>query len=218
MLRCLSRHIWTVGVDIEPKALAFAQHKGSTNLIQVTEGNLPFKDCSFDLVCAFDVIEHLDDDSNALSEFYRVCCCGGHLMLTVPAYRFLWGQQDEISEHRRRYTSKELYQEIVDSGFIIKKLSYFNTFLFPLIAAIRLLRRLVPRSAKPDRVKSDFTMKLPKKINDLLSFAFAFEAFPLRGLDFPFGISLLCIAEKGQEKGIGGRAKTPQTKRNEAVR
>ena len=197
MLRCLSRYIWTVGVDIEPKALAFAQQKGSNNLVQVTVGDLPFKDCSFDLVCAFDVIEHLDDDSKALSEFYRVCCCGGHLMLTVPAYRFLWGQQDEVNEHKRRYTSRELYQKVVASGFIIRKLSYFNTLLFPLIADIRLLRRLVPRSAKPDLEKSDFTMRLPGKINDLLSFAFGFEAFPLRDLDFPFGVSLLCIAEKG---------------------
>lgn len=196
MLRYLKRYGWVVGVDVETSALHFARQRGNANLVQMTADNLSFGNCSFDLICAFDVIEHLDDDLNALREFYRTCRDGGHLILTVPAYRFLWGRQDEISEHKRRYTRKELRQKINASGFTIRKLTYFNTLLFLPIAVIRMLGRMITDSTQQESVRSDFTMTSPGKINNLLSVVFGCEAFPLRIIDFPFGVSILCIAEK----------------------
>ena len=101
-----------------------------------------------------DVIEHVDDDVAALRELRRVLCPGGRLLVAVPAFMFLWGKQDEVSHHRRRYTAGSLRAALAGAGFAVDRTSYFNTLLFPPVAAVRLGRRLLRRPAKPRATSS----------------------------------------------------------------
>lgn len=184
-----------VGVDIERSALEYSRRRGIRSVVQSAASNLAFKDDTFDLICALDILEHVDDDSRAWRECYRTCKPGGLVLITVPAYRFLWGRQDEISRHRRRYVASDVRQRAADTGFSIRRLTYFNTLLFPIIAGVRLVRRW--RGLHPgETLRSDFSMTQPGLVNDLLAAIFGGESLLLRYLDLPFGVSILCIAEK----------------------
>lgn len=184
-----------VGVDIERAALEYTRRRGISRVVQSAASDLAFGDDTFDLICALDILEHVDDDSRALRECYRTCKPGGLVLITVPAYRFLWGRQDEISRHRRRYVTSDVRQRVAEAGFFIRRLTYFNTLLFPIIASIRLFRRW--RGPRPEQpLRSDFSMTQPGLVNDLLAAIFGGESLLLRYLDLPFGVSILCIAEK----------------------
>jgi SAM-dependent methyltransferase len=190
-----------VGVDVEQSALEYAQRRGVSRVVQAAGTSLAFSDDTFDLICALDILEHVDDDASALRECHRTCKPGGLMLLTVPAYRFLWGRQDEISRHRRRYVASDVRQRVTNSGFSIRRLTYFNTILFPIIAGIRLLRRW--RGPRPgETLRSDFSMTQPGRLNDLLATIFAGESFLLPYTDLPFGVSLLCVAEKKEKPRI----------------
>ena len=93
---------------------------------------------------ALDVLEHIEDDRGALAEIRRVLRPGGTLLATVPAYRWMWGPQDEISHHYRRYVRDELSEKIEASGLRLRRATYFNTLLLPAVAAVRLAHRLRP--------------------------------------------------------------------------
>jgi SAM-dependent methyltransferase len=188
-----------VGVDIEQSALEYARRRGVSRVVQAAGSNLAFGDDAFDLICALDILEHVDDDASVLRECYRTCKPGGLMLLTVPAYRFLWGRQDEISRHRRRYVASDVHQRVAGAGFSIQRLTYFNTILFPIIAGIRLFRRW--RGPRPgETLRSDFSMTRPGPFNDILATVFAGESCLLPYVDLPFGVSLLCVAEKTQTK------------------
>ena len=113
----------------------------------------PLRSASCDGALALDVIEHLDDDAAALSETARVVRPGGFLLVTVPALPSLWGNQDVVSHHRRRYTSRSLAAAFRRAGLDLTWQSYFNTVLFPAIASVRWTRRALGRVAGDD---SDF--------------------------------------------------------------
>ena len=155
--------------------------------------NLPLPDAVADVVTALDVIEHIDDDRAMLREIYRITRPGGLFLFSVPAYRFLWGPQDEISNHKRRYTAPELRARVTAAGFRMRRLSYINTFLFPIIAGVRVLRPYRPGSAD---LKSDFTMTRPGPANTLLARLFALEAPLVARVNLPFGVSIVGIGYK----------------------
>ncbi|OLC54991.1 MAG: hypothetical protein AUH92_03075 [Acidobacteria bacterium 13_1_40CM_4_69_4] len=146
----------------------------------------------FDVVALFDVLEHLDDDLLALRRAASLLDPGGLLVATVPAHRFLWSPHDVINHHRRRYARRELRSRIRESGLLLLRLSYFNTFLFPAVLVARLLRR--PASRSPGG-RSDFRTT-PGLVNSSLAGLFGAERFLLRHLDLPFGVSLLAVARK----------------------
>ena len=184
-----------VGLDRAAAAVRFCRSRGRNRVVQGSAGALPWDDEAFDLVCALDMLEHIEDDGVALEEMGRVCRPGGRILITVPAYRFLWGRQDEISQHLRRYTARELQARITAAGLEVGKLTYFNTLLFPVVAAIRLARRLLPED--PDEeIESDFTMTQPGRMNDLLTRVFQAESGLIRAVRLPFGVSLLAVARK----------------------
>lgn len=192
MLSYLERYGRAEGVDADAQAVQFSHRRGARNVSLLTSDDLPFEDRTFDLVTALDVLEHVEDDVRTLREIARVLRPTGTLLTTVPAYRWMWGAQDEISRHFRRYTAGQLRERILASGYSIERLTYFNTLLFPPIAAVRVARRGL-RSSEEGDVRSDFEMTKEGAVNRLLASVFGFEARWLRAHDFPFGVSLLAV-------------------------
>jgi SAM-dependent methyltransferase len=190
-LEHLDRFGTVSAVEADASAVAFCHTRGRTEVQLVPAGApLPFADASFDLVTTLDVIEHIDDDVAALAEMRRVLRPGGRLLVAVPAYMFLWGKQDEVSHHKRRYTAPTLRAALDRAAFAVERTSYFNTLLFPPIAAVRLGRRLLRR---PGSAESDFDLG-PPALNRALGAVFGAEAGVVARRDLPFGVSVLALA------------------------
>jgi SAM-dependent methyltransferase len=185
------------GIDIERESLRHCAGDRSIRVSQADLMHLPFRPGSFDLVCALDAIEHVPDDETALRELHRVCRSGGTLLATVPAFGFLWGNVDRVGHHFRRYTRRELTGVIERSGFAVRFVRYFNTALFPAIAAVRLAARLVPPRDAVDGepVRTDFDIVKSGPLNAVLARLFGAEA-SLLGWSPPFGVSLVCVGER----------------------
>lgn len=193
MLGILERYGRVTGVDNSDIAIKFCQERGYHNVVNSSAENLPFENSSFDLICAMDLLEHLDGDQKVLKEFYRILRPGGFLFVTVPAYMFLWGGHDEINMHKRRYNINELFQKVINAGFCVEKISFFNFFLFPIISFIRLGRKIIHK--RETKLKSDFKMPSPF-MNNIFEGIFSSERFLLRYLNLPFGVSILCLARR----------------------
>jgi 2-polyprenyl-3-methyl-5-hydroxy-6-metoxy-1,4-benzoquinol methylase len=159
---------------------------------------LPYDADQFDVVTAFDVIEHIEDDHQAVRELFRVTRPGGIVFVTVPAFTKLWSKHDVINHHFRRYDRGQLRQlflqeEIIRSG-------YFNFFLLPPIAAARAFSKSTQdaNQADLDEIKSDFDRNQSKLISGILEKVLRFEAAILSNKDrFPLGVSEYLIARKG---------------------
>lgn len=184
------------GVDIDEEAIGYCRDRGLQNVRLGEASSLPFGDGSFDLVTALDVVEHLDDDVAAFREMKRVLRPGGQILVTVPAHRFLWGDQDEVNMHKRRYSARELRDRLVESGFDVLRISYMNAILFAPIAAVRLARRLEHRLRPRIQPQSDFRYPAPGPVNFLLAAVFGAEGPILRRMNIPFGVSILALAQK----------------------
>jgi SAM-dependent methyltransferase len=187
------------GVDTSPEALAFCRERGIEDVRPGSLEALPFEDGSFDLILATDVIEHLRDDAAALLELRRVSDPAAHLLLTVPAYRWLWSEHDDAHHHFRRYTLRELRRRAQAAGWRPVGWSYFNTTLLPAVAAVRLASRLrTNRTAEAPR--SD-VKPTPAPINRLLEAPLRLEARLIaQGAHLPAGVSIgmLCsVASNG---------------------
>ena len=141
---------------------------------------------------ALDLIEHLEDDIQALREMARILKPGGALIIFTPAFNFLWGLQDEVGHHYRRYTAGELKRKLRAARLRSQKLTYTNMFLFPLIGAGRVALRLIGNNVQ---VTSENDLH-PGWSNPLLQRIFAAERPLLRHMNLPFGVSLLCVAKK----------------------
>jgi SAM-dependent methyltransferase len=165
--------------------------------------DLPFKEDVFDLVCAFDVVEHVHEDKLAISELYRVCKTGGYVFTTVPAFKFLWSQHDEINEHIRRYTLRN-YTELFTSlnGKITFK-SYFNFWLFAPIAIVRIVSSVFRKKGAHIQPKSDFTKIKSGVISRCLLTIFKSERFFLnRYIKLPVGVSVMVVYKKDADSKI----------------
>jgi len=182
------------GSDISDQALAFGMSKGVKNLEVGSIGNMPFKDKKFDTILALDVVEHIEDDVATLRELSSMLSANGRIIIMVPALPILWGVQDEVAHHFRRYTKSSLRSLVEKTDLKINRLTYFNFFLFPMIAGVRLAQRLLRPILKPKRT-SDFDLNNPF-INWLFTKMFGAEEYFLRFMNFPIGVSLLVILEK----------------------
>jgi SAM-dependent methyltransferase len=185
------------GIDIDLGSLRACHQQRSARVAQADLMHLPFRDGSFDLVCALDAIEHVPDDEAALRGLHRVCRPDGTLFATVPAFRFLWGNVDRVGHHFRRYTRRELTDVVERSGFAVRFVRYFNTALFPAIAGIRLAARLFPAgdSVDGEDVRTDFDIVKSGPLNTALAHVLGAEA-SLLGWNPPFGVSLVCVAQR----------------------
>jgi SAM-dependent methyltransferase len=174
-----------------PRAVTGPRKREESRCRRALQGRLealPLRARSFDLVTALDVLEHLDDDVGAAREIRRVLAPQGRLLVFVPALEILWGLQDEVSEHRRRYTARSLRHTLQTAGLRIRRLSYFNTLLFPAVLAGRLAMRVF---RPPVRSENELT---PPGMNRILTHVFAAEAPLLARVSFPVGVSLLAVA------------------------
>jgi SAM-dependent methyltransferase len=184
-----------VGMDVEREPLRFCREDRRTSVCQADALHLPFAGGSFDLVAALDALEHFEDDAAALRELHRVCRPGGTLLATVPAFPALWGSVDELGHHHRRYRRHELLARVRAAGFEVVLDRFFNFWLFPGIALVRLLSRLAPSRRDSGGVRSDFDWVRSGPLAVLLERILGAEA-ALLGVRLPFGVSLLCIARR----------------------
>jgi SAM-dependent methyltransferase len=183
-----------VGIDIEREPLAYCRMDRAAPVLQADVRHLPFASAAFDLITAFDTLEHVEDDAAVLQELRRVCRPGGTLLLTVPAFPFLWGNVDDLGHHYRRYRRNELAERVTRAGFSMQLLRFMNFLLFPPIAAVRVATRLTNarRPARED-IRSDFDLVKSGPLNTILARLFSLEAH-LLALAPPFGVSLVCAA------------------------
>src|SRR5229473_6600934 len=178
------------GVDVSNEALEFCRARGLATVRQGAAETLPYEDASFDLVTGLDVVEHLDDDIAGLKEMRRVLRPRGRALLFVPAFMFLWGVQDDVSNHRRRYTLPELKRKLGEAGFSVERATYANLTFFAPILIGRLLMRLIGwRPASENNITIG-------ALNGLLGRIFSAESWWLRRLNFPFGVSIVCVAKR----------------------
>ncbi len=177
------------GVDVSDDALEFCKSKGLTAHKGLAE-KLPFAGESFDVVTALDVVEHLDDDITGLTEMYRVLKTGGKTLIFVPAFMWLWGVQDDVSNHRIRYTKKQITERLEKAGFEIERATYANwTFFAPILAGRTLMK---VTGIKPE---SENNVNI-SALNGIFGKLFGAERLWLRNFDFPFGVSIVIVAKK----------------------
>jgi SAM-dependent methyltransferase len=150
---------------------------------------LPFQTKHFDLICLFDVLEHVEDDVGALRAITQFLKPEGRVLLTVPAHQWLWSVHDAELHHFRRYSAQQLQRIISQSGYMATKLSYFNAILFPLVAASRLGDRILSRRSATG------TGMPPRLLNAFLSAMLSMEAHLITHARIPFGVSLLALLE-----------------------
>ncbi len=159
----------------------------------IKPGSLPAGidfDGPFDLIAAFDVIEHVEDDVAALSALAQRVGPGCRFIMTVPAYQWLWSAHDVHNHHFRRYTRSLLSARLQQAGFEIERISYFNTLLFPLIASVRLIQSMLGIAAKAEEITPGLLA------NKILEAVFSSEMALLNVTNLPFGVSLLAVARR----------------------
>jgi SAM-dependent methyltransferase len=186
----LSRRGVVTGVELSDTSVALARERGAGEVISGSVLEMPFADDSFDLATCLDVIEHLEDDLAALRELRRVVAPDGSLLVTVPAYQWLWSGHDEINHHFRRYTRSSLQRTAEQAGWRQVRATYFNSLLLPVAVLLRVLERF---SRKPTESSLDLWVP-PRPLNRLLECPLLLEASLIgRGWRIPAGLSLLAV-------------------------
>ena len=183
-------------LEMDANARAIASKK-TNNLYDIRAGycpdEIPFQDQRFDLICMFDVLEHIEHDTETLIAIKQLLTKNGRILMTVPAYQWLYGAHDEFLHHKRRYSATELRKKIVAAGLSPAKMSYFNTILFPLAVIVRLKDKLLGNPSATG------TSVPPASINKFFRTLFGAERFLLERFNLPFGVSLLCVLKAADE-------------------
>jgi len=156
---------------------------------------VPFVSGHYDLVAGFDLVEHTPHDVSSLKAMIELARPGGLLIATVPAYPFIWSDHDVSHHHFRRYTKKTLREAAAKAGLKIERVTYFNTYLFPLMLVRRLMAAVLRQKTHDDQLPAAW-------LNRLLAKVFAMEAGPIgSGTNFPFGGSLLLVGRRPASSG-----------------
>jgi SAM-dependent methyltransferase len=200
MMHHLSRYGKVKGIEIDPRPVKQARLRGyDVDQYDATQP-LSFDDQSFDVATALDVIEHVDADMAVLQEAYRVLKPGGHIVVTVPAFMWLWSNNDEINDHKRRYNAGELKSKLQQVGFEIKRVSYNNFFVFPMAAPLIILRRgHEPELASHHLQEEEYQVEMEPAspvVNSILTVVGKIEAALIKLFSLPFGTSLIAVAQK----------------------
>lgn len=197
-LRAAFPQAYLSGSDIFTEGLTFtAQRVPDAFLFQMDARHIPFRD-EFDLIGAFDVLEHIEEDEVVLAQIYQACKPEGGVVLTVPQHPWLWSRIDDFAHHKRRYVRKELLEKVARAGFRVEYVTSFVALLLPLMLASRAL----PKSGtEMDDQMNGAGLKIGKLTNALLGVIMRIEWLLIKaGLSFPFGGSLLVVAKKPKER------------------
>jgi SAM-dependent methyltransferase len=177
------------GVDASAEAVDFCRQRGLDGVVRAGMESLPFESDCFDVALSTDVLEHVENDHAALVELRRVVRPGGNLVLTVPAFNWLWSESDVALGHQRRYTRPQLVRRVRSSGWRPLTATYFNSILLPAIALVRALR--------PDRTTRPELEQTPRALNGLLAVPLWLEAgFIERGGRLPAGVSVGMVCRR----------------------
>jgi SAM-dependent methyltransferase len=176
--------------EYDDVALQVASEKTGLNvLFGALPYQIPFADKKYDLVGLFDVLEHVEADEASLSALAARLSESGRILVSVPAFPFLWSKHDERHHHFRRYTRASLTAVAERAGLKVTYSSYFNTFLFPAAVAARALKKLLGRETPDDQMPSSW-------VNKTLAHVFSFEQHMLGRVSLPFGLSLVAVLRK----------------------
>jgi len=187
-LEMLARFGRVDGIEIDEAARAIASGRLGHMVMDSPLPELPgVEDRTYDLVAILDVLEHVEQDREALASIARKLRPGGKLLITVPAFPWMWSAHDEVNHHKRRYTRGTLRKVIGDAGLELEMMSWFNSLLFPLAAAARLAGRLTGKQDSDDKMP-------PAPVNALFEAVFGLERYALGRVPFPPGVSLVAIA------------------------
>jgi SAM-dependent methyltransferase len=181
------------GVNLNPVAIQHCFEGGFTSVVLGDATSLPFAGCDFDVVLATDIVEHIEDDRKSLRKLYRVLVPGGHVLIAVPAFPSLWGLQDVVAHHKRRYKINDLIEKMRSSGFSIRRSFYFNYLLFlPIWLARRVINVLGIKKASENEFNTT-------ALNRLLFWVFALDIWTAPIIHPPFGVSIMVIGEKTRD-------------------
>jgi len=179
-----------VGLDFSDKALAYCQSRGLETLVQARGEFLPLKEGTVDGILALDIFEHIEDDGAAFRESYRVLRPGGILVLSVPAFKSLWGPHDVALMHFRRYRRSDVERRLQEVGFGIERASYSVFFLFPVVVLVRILEKMKRGEAKASLPPTPGWMNRALiKLQDI-------EASLIARFPLPWGSSVVAVARK----------------------
>jgi len=179
-------------VDTSDDAIAFVKARGYKNIIKIDDIALPFEDKTYDIVGAFDVLEHIEDHERALSEWKRVLKDDGAIVITVPAYQWLWSEHDISLHHRRRYTVRSLMAVAAEAGLRPERKSYAIGFSLPLVAGFRFARKATGRKGDPETSY----VPVPRVINEIFTTLLKIEAKIHNVASLPAGTSVIAILRK----------------------
>jgi SAM-dependent methyltransferase len=182
-----------VGSEIYIEGLKYAKQRlPGVELIQLDATDMPFKEV-FDAIGAFDVIEHIQSDTDVIANMYKSVKKGGHVFISVPQYMFMWSDTDDLAYHKRRYTRKELINKVRAAGFTLEYVTSFVFFLFPLMMLSRSLNR-----KKKKNVENEFSeLKADGPVNAILSSFMRIDEFLIKmGISLPWGGSLMIVGKK----------------------
>jgi len=191
MLEYLSRTSEdVVGIDNNLLPILYSKNRsGVKRLVACDARFISMKDNAFDLVIASDLLEHIAEDEMVLSEIARILKSKGKLIVTVPAFAFLWSKHDEAAHHVRRYNIDLLRIKIQKANLTVERISYTNIFAFPLILLLRNFKRFASFGREPE---TDF-FYTPPFLNSFFIFCYKLEAMLLKKINFPFGVSILGV-------------------------
>jgi SAM-dependent methyltransferase len=184
------------GLELDEPSVAFCREHGLRRTLVAASDHLPVPAASQDLLCLWDVLEHTPDDRAVLAEMRRCLRPGGHLAISVPAYQWLYANNDRFAHHFRRYTRGELVGKLREAGLEVRKATYVNFVLGLAIIPAVLLLKAKERLLGADRDSNNLDVGVPRPLNALLAGIFGGERHVLRHVSAPFGHSLLVIARR----------------------
>jgi SAM-dependent methyltransferase len=189
-LRMLSKFGAVSAMEMDVIAIDIAKEKAG-DICDIRQGygpdGFPIFATKFDLICMFDVLEHIEKDVETLAAIKKLLNPGGCVVITVPAFQWLYGTHDEFLHHKRRYSADQIRKVAASSGLAIRRISYFNTLLFPFAVLARLKDRLFPGK------QATGAGMPPALVNTAFKSIFGFELNLLKHINLPFGVSLLCV-------------------------
>lgn len=195
----VTKYLYRKDIDIETSdiylnVLKMLKGKLGIKCYQLDAENIPFKE-EYDIIGIFDVLEHIDNDNKVLKDINYALRKSGRVIITVPAFKFLWSYCDNVSCHKKRYVKKMLKKKLEENGFQIERISYMFFFISPLIMVSRIIGKFFVKKEKQQAMVEN-ELKIIPIINNVFYYLMKIEAYIVKYLNLPFGTSLIAVARK----------------------